>query len=169
MRSRKAAPPKPRQRLGARGNISIADRSSPIANPSSESPQAVSIRAELVGSDCCSALGIAVYRPAPVLALCKLVEAGYKSATPLEVWRRETLALIVRSIDEGSGLRIGTHGVGFEGLSGCTASPPVEETAQGYGRDPQRVGVLRWGRTHEIGPVPRRQAADKRKNTPVLR
>ena len=114
---------------------------SSIANPTSQSPQAASIRADLIGSDCCSALGLAVYRPAPVLALCrKLVEAGYKSVTPLEVWRRDTLALTVRSIGEGSGLRIGTHGVGFECLSGCTGSPPVEETAQ---RDLRRVGVLR--------------------------
>src|SRR6516225_5627683 len=121
MRSQKAAPPKPRQRSGARGNVSIADRMSSIANPTSQSPQAASIRADLIGSDCCSALGLAVYRPAPVLALCrKLVEAGYKSVTPLEVWRRDTLALTVRSIGEGSGLRIGTHGVGFECLSGCT-------------------------------------------------
>jgi len=113
MATRKAAPPRPQQRLGAQGNVSIADRTSSTANPSSQSPQAVSIRAELIGSDCCSALGIA-YCSAPVLALCrKLVEAGNNSATPLEVWRRDTLALSVRSIGEGAKLEASPRGVGF--------------------------------------------------------
>ena len=99
VRAQKAARPRPRQRSGARGNVTIADRTSSTANPSSQSPQAVSIRAELIGSDCCSALGIAAYCSAPVLALCrKLIGAGHDSATPLEVWRRDTLALSVRSI-----------------------------------------------------------------------
>ena len=113
MPAQKAAPPTVASVLGAQGNVSITGRTSSIANPSSESPQAVSIRAELVGSDCCSALGIAVYRPAPVLALCKLVEAGYKSATPLEVWRRNTLALTIRSIGEGAKIEASPRGVGF--------------------------------------------------------
>ena len=111
---RKAAPPTPQQWLGAQGNVSIADRTSSIANLSSQSPQAALIRAELIGSDCCSALGIAAYCSAPVLALCrKLVEAGNNSATPLEVWRRHTLALSVRSIGEGANLEASPRGVGF--------------------------------------------------------
>ena len=114
VRAQKAAPPRPQQRSGARGNVSIADRTSSTANPSSQSPQAVSIRAELIGSDCCSALGIAAYCSAPVLTLCrKLVEAGNNSATPLEVWRRDTLALSVRSIGEGAKLEASPRGVGF--------------------------------------------------------
>jgi len=42
-------------------------------------------RAELVGDDSCSALGITVRSSSPVLALCrKLVDAGHDPATPLE-------------------------------------------------------------------------------------
>jgi len=44
MGARKAALPRPRQRLGAEGNVSIADRTSSIANPSSQSPEGISIR-----------------------------------------------------------------------------------------------------------------------------
>ena len=85
----------------------------PLTHPRNP-PQAASIRAELIGSDCCSALGIAAYCSAPVLALCrKLIGAGHDSATPLEVWRRDTLALSVRSIGDGAKLEASPRGVGF--------------------------------------------------------
>jgi hypothetical protein len=114
MRSRKATPPRPQQRLGAQGNVSMADRTSSIAKPSSQSAQAVSIRAELIGSDCCSALGLVAHGSAPVFALCrKLVDAGDNSATPLEVWRCDTLALTIRSIGEGAKVEVSPRGVGF--------------------------------------------------------
>jgi hypothetical protein len=114
MGARKAAPPRPRRALGAKGNVSIADRTSSIANPSSQSSQATSIRAELIASNCCSAHGIAAYCSAPALALCrKLVEAGYNPRMPLEVWRRNTLALTMRSIGEGAKLEASPRGVGF--------------------------------------------------------
>ena len=78
MGSRKAAPPRPQQWLGAQGNVSIADRTSSIANPFSRSPQAVPFRAELIGSDCCAAAGVTARGSAPVLALCRiLIGAGH--------------------------------------------------------------------------------------------
>src|SRR5262245_6766552 len=62
-----------------------------------------SIQAELIGSDCCSALGMDVCSSAPVLALCRLlVEAGHDPATPLEAWRGDVLCLRVRSIGEAA-------------------------------------------------------------------
>ena len=86
------------------------------------------IRAELTGSDCCSAIGIVVRSTAPVLALCRLlVEAGHDPATQLEAWRGDVLCLLIRSIGDGVALRIGTHGVGFERLPECTVALPVRQ------------------------------------------
>jgi hypothetical protein len=67
----------------------------------------IAIRAELIGSDCCSALGITAQSTAPVLGLCRLlVEAGHDPTVPLEGWRGATLCLRVRSISEGAQLTI---------------------------------------------------------------
>ena len=72
------------------------------------------IRAELSGSDCASACGVAVRNGSPVIALCRqLIAAGYDSATPLEAYRGAILCLHVRSIGETAGLEIAAHGVGF--------------------------------------------------------
>ena len=55
------------------------------------------IRAELIGSDRCSALGTTARGATPVLGLCRLlVEAGLDPITPLEAWRGSTLCLRVR-------------------------------------------------------------------------
>ena len=60
-----------------------------------DSPSQVSgkaIRADLAGSDSCSALGITINSSSPVLALCrKLVQAGFDPSTPLEVRSRRDL------------------------------------------------------------------------------
>ena len=104
-------------------------------------PQAA-IRAELLADDRCCALGMTVRHPAPVLALCRLlVEAGHDPATPLEAWRGDVPCLRIRSIGAAAALRIGTHGVGFETLSECTAASPVEET-------PVRL----WSRSRQAKP-----------------
>jgi hypothetical protein len=61
------------------------------------------IRAELIGSDCCCALGITERSTTPVLTLCRrLVEAGHDPATPLEGWRGSTLCLRIRRIGEAA-------------------------------------------------------------------
>jgi len=135
MAFRKAAPPTPVQRRGARGNISIADLRSPIAKPSFQLPQVVTIRAELIGSDCCSALGITARSSAPVLALCReLVAAGFDQDASLEAWRDDVLCLRIRTIGEGARLRVSTHGVGFERFSECTEGPPVRKNETGHTR-----------------------------------
>jgi len=95
--------------------------------------KAQAIFAELIGSDRCSALGMTVGGTTPVLALCRLlIEAGHHRATPLEVYRGEVLCLRVRSIGEGAGLRVGTHGVGFERSSECTAASPMRQNEAAY-------------------------------------
>ena len=65
------------------------------------------IRAELIGSNSCSALGITARGHAPVLALCHLlIEAGHDPNRPLLAYRGDTLCLRVRSIGEGAALAV---------------------------------------------------------------
>jgi hypothetical protein len=65
------------------------------------------IRAELIGSNACSALGITARGHAPVLALCQLlIEAGHDPNRPLLAYRGDTLCLRVRSIAEGAALAV---------------------------------------------------------------
>lgn len=97
------------------------------------------IRAELFGADCCKGLGIEARGAAPVLALCrKLVEAGINRALALYVYRGDVLCLRIRSIGEGAGVRVATHGVGFESLPECTAGPPARQKARGIARPLER-------------------------------
>jgi hypothetical protein len=99
-------------------------------NPSQVSRQA--IRAELTGSDGCSALGLAINSSSPVLALCRaLIEAGHDPATPLEVYRGETLSLRVRSIGEGAGLQVNSQGRGFEPYQGPRPASPMRQNRRG--------------------------------------
>jgi hypothetical protein len=72
------------------------------------------VRADLIGSSTCSALGITVTSSSPVLAMCRrLLAAGVDPATRLDVYRGATLAVTVRSIAEGANLEIGTKGTSF--------------------------------------------------------
>jgi hypothetical protein len=65
------------------------------------------IRAELIGSNACSALGITARGHAPLLALCQLlIEAGHDPNRPLLAYRGDTLCLRVRSIVEGAALAV---------------------------------------------------------------
>jgi hypothetical protein len=83
--------------------------------------------AELAGDDdACTALGITVKSPSPVLALCrKLVDAGHDPATPLEAYRGATLALRVKSIGRAAGLEVSPRGVGFVRQPDCQRAPPM--------------------------------------------
>ena len=72
------------------------------------------VRAELIGANCAIAPGIKAHSPSPVLALCRaLVEAGHNPATPLHIYRGDTLALKVRSIGEAARLEVNGEGTGF--------------------------------------------------------
>lgn len=65
------------------------------------------IRATLVGSDICTAVGMTARSFAPVFALCrKLVSAGHDPATSLEVWRGDILGLRLRAIGAGARLTV---------------------------------------------------------------
>jgi hypothetical protein len=67
----------------------------------------IPIRATLVGSNCCEALGITARGYAPVLDLCRaLVKADHDPRRPLHAYRGDVLALKVRSIGEGARLTV---------------------------------------------------------------
>lgn len=80
----------------------------------------VVIRAELTGDDTCTALGITIKSPSPVLALCrKLVDVGHSPATELEAWRGDVLCLRIRFIGEAARLKVSSGGAGFVGRQGA--------------------------------------------------
>jgi hypothetical protein len=89
------------------------------------------IRAQLIGSNCCSAAGLIAHNHAPVLALCKLlVRGGFDPDHSLIAYRRGTVALRVRSIGEAARLTVKTAGNGapmFAPDGGCkgAAGPSI--------------------------------------------
>ena len=90
-------------------------------------------------SNSCAALGVTARSSSPVLALCrKLIDAGHDPATPMDVYRGDTLALRVRSIGEAARLQVNARGTGFVALKAVrTASlmrqnlEAAEESAKG--------------------------------------
>jgi hypothetical protein len=109
----------PRETLGnsdARGSKTIA------------TPRQAIIRAELSGSDMCSAVGIAARAYAPVLELCRqLLAAGQNPVTPLHAYRLDVLCLTIRSIGEAAGLEINGDGTGFRRRRAPDAASPVAQ------------------------------------------
>ena len=101
--------------IGARRASGFVDEqqvSGPEDNPSQLLQQA--IRADLIGSDICTALGVEVEANTPVLKLCRaLIAAGHHSASRLDAYRGDVLCLRVRSIGEGVRLEINAKGTGF--------------------------------------------------------
>jgi hypothetical protein len=86
------------------------------------------IRADLIGSDTCTAFGITSGSSSPVLALCRaLIEAGYDPSTPLEAYRGNTLALRIRSIGEAATLEVSGEGTGFRRRRQPDAGPPMRQ------------------------------------------
>ena len=102
--------------VGARRASEFVDEqqvSGPEDNPSQRLRQA--IRADLIGSDTCTALELTARNHSPVLAICRtLVESGHDPATPLEAYRGDVLCLRVRSIGDGAELEINGKGSGFK-------------------------------------------------------
>jgi hypothetical protein len=85
------------------------------------------IRAELAGSNTCSARGITVVAYAPVLEMCRrLVAAGHHNpASRLYAYRGDVLCLAVRSIGEAARLEINSKGTGLVRRRAVRTAPPV--------------------------------------------
>ena len=102
-----------------------------------QTPARQVIRAKLIGSDTCSALGITSQSNTPVLEICRrLIAAGHDSATPLAAYRGAVLCLHVRSIDEAARLTVKAMGNGApsfttEGTAGCATAPPMRRNRRG--------------------------------------
>ena len=101
--------------IGARRASEFVDEqqvSGPEDNPSQVPQQA--IRADLIGSDTCIALGLAINSSSPVLALCRaLVESGHDTAIALDGYRGDVLCLRVRSIGGAAAVEVNARGTGF--------------------------------------------------------
>jgi hypothetical protein len=93
------------------------------------------IRAELSGSNTCTAAGVTVVDHAPVFALCRaLLTGGQNPNRPLLAYRGEVFCLRVRSIGEGARLTIEDNRRGRPRLrrwrdrgKGRGAAPPVRQ------------------------------------------
>jgi hypothetical protein len=137
-----------KQKMGeqARALIATLDddislRLAPIRSDLAEHNERAAIHAVLTGSDTASAEGITVTSPSPILSLCRqLITRGYDPNLPLIAARGQTVCLKIRSIGEAARLRVGGHGVGFEGGSECGAAPPITPSAPARTGTPGKAG-----------------------------
>jgi hypothetical protein len=89
------------------------------------------IRAEVSGSETCTALAITVRGHAPILLLRRrLIEAGHDPTRPLHTNRDETLCLTISSISAGACLEVNAKGTGFIRHPAVRTAPPVAPTAK---------------------------------------
>jgi hypothetical protein len=90
------------------------------------------IRAELAGSDRCSAADIAVRAPLPILKMCRrLIEAGHDRRRNLVCYRGDTLALTISSIGHGARLEINAKDSGFVRHRAVRPTPPICQNQRG--------------------------------------
>jgi hypothetical protein len=93
------------------------------------------IRAELIGSDQCTAGEITACGPAPILKLCrKLIAAGVDPDTRLVVYRGALACIIVNSIGEAAGLTVDEHNgpyfARWKPFISSAGSPPVRQNGK---------------------------------------
>lgn len=90
------------------------------------------LRAELIGSNQCNALGIVVHGSAPLLALCRqLIDTDIDPTTALHVYRGDMLCLTVGTIGEAAALEINGEGTGFRPRRQPDAAPPMRRNGRG--------------------------------------
>jgi hypothetical protein len=96
----------------------------------------VAIRATLIGSDTCTALGMTIRAASPVLGMCRrLVKAGYDPDRRLDCYRGSILAITVTGIGKGAALEVNSHATAFVVFRGRRVASPVRKLA------PVRSGV----------------------------
>jgi hypothetical protein len=92
------------------------------------------VQAQLTGSDTATALGITGRGNTPVLDLCrKLVRSGVDPNLRLDCYRGGTSCLHIRTIGEGAGLEINSHGTGFIALRDRRRGSPMSWNGGGLG------------------------------------
>lgn len=97
-----------------------------------QTPARQVIRAELLGENTCTALGIVAKANTPILELCrKLIAAGHGPGSQLDIYRGETLALRLRSIGAAAALEINGEGTGFRLRRAPATAPPMRQTDGG--------------------------------------
>jgi hypothetical protein len=94
-----------------------------------KTPSRSAVRAELIGSNTCTANDVTACGHAPVLILCReLIAAGCDPDRALEVYRGATLALRVRSIGAAAKLDVNSKGTGFiRHRPAVRRGPPVRQ------------------------------------------
>jgi hypothetical protein len=124
---------KPAALASRRASVSVNWQVSGAEGTPSQFSRQAAIRADLAGSDTCTAFGITSRSSSPVLALCRaLIEAGYGPATPLEAYRGETLCLRVRSIGEAANIEVnGNTRFTFVGERNRRTAPPMRQNRRG--------------------------------------
>jgi Fe2+ transport system protein FeoA len=98
------------------------------------------VRAELVDDNICTAQGLTVTSPSPILAMCRrLIEVGVDPGSALHVYRSDVLAISVVNIAIGARLTIKTAGNGAPtfalepsvgGAGGSPVAPIAAEARQ---------------------------------------
>ena len=92
------------------------------------------IRAELIGSDQCTAGEITACGPAPILKLCRsLIAAGVDPNTPLVAYRGDVACIIVNSIGEAAGLTVDENGprlAKWKPFLSSAVSPPMRQNGK---------------------------------------
>jgi hypothetical protein len=113
----------------ARGTDQLGGKVSFVATPERKPFQV--IRAELVGDDSCTALGVTAHGPSPVLAICsRLVAAGINPTLP-HAYRSNVLALTVAAIGQAAQFQTNSKGTGFiRRRQAVRIGPPVAPTAK---------------------------------------
>lgn len=112
------------------------------------------IRAELTGSDTCTALGVGVRANAPVLALCRaLVTHGLDPSSPLEAYRGQMLCVRVTSIGAAAELEINAKGTGFAPSRAVRTGPPARAQRRPSAEGSATLKTHRKGRAHTNGEI----------------
>jgi hypothetical protein len=114
-----------------------------VGTPKERSKQAA-VRADIIGSDRCTAEGLTACGSAPVLALCRrLLAAGVDPDRPLCAYRGDMLSIAIRSIREGAALTVDEHnGTRFAKWKPFRRSAVAPEIAPLEGAPPPETDTL---------------------------
>jgi hypothetical protein len=106
----------------------------------------------IVGSDRCVVAGISIRASSPVLAVCRqLVAAGCDPDLGLELYRDDTLCLIIGSIGTAAALEINPKSTGFIGARAVRAAPPMRQNGPRAAPLSAADGGKPWPEKNDLG------------------